>query len=69
MNELEYFIHEWEDETSMYDPEGYYVPGGEYYARTYRIWVPLSLQDNEQAIEDYIEANADNKSVWINREE
>ena len=60
-----YWLCEWEDETSQFDPEGKWVGGADYYQRTYRIWIPNSIaEEDEDAVDQYIELHLDDPSVW-----
>lgn len=61
-----HWLHEWEDETSSFDPKGRWMPGSEYYARTYQIWVPNRIKpDNETALLNYIERQSGMPGKWV----
>jgi hypothetical protein len=60
-----YWLHEFEDETSMYDPKGRWLGGCEYYVCTCKIWVPDSIgKDDEDKINEYIEAQQGIPDMW-----
>lgn len=55
-------VEEWEDETSMYDPQGYYCPGSDCYYRRCRCYVPIRLKPEN--LYDWLDRN-EGKVVWI----
>lgn len=55
-----YWLYEWEDETSQFDPAGRWAPGSECYFRTYRMWVPNCIgKNNQERLDEYIERQSD----------
>ena len=46
-------IFSWEDETSMYDPKGYWSPGNDCYFATYKAYVPNTIPVGEES--DYLD--------------
>ena len=66
MHKEGYWIYEWEDETSRYDPKGYWV-GLEYFARKYRMWIPNEITEEED-IDEYIDSHCDDPDVWVDDE-
>ena len=64
-NGSRYVDYEFEDETSQFDPEGRWNPGGEYYSRTYRCRVPRKLLESkdESKLSDWI-ANHSERGIW-----
>jgi hypothetical protein len=65
-----YQVWEYEDETSEFDPKGKWIPGTEYYSRTYKVKVPTPLlqlcqtKNDFSQIYQWIEENA-SKNIWI----
>ncbi len=64
-----FFIHSFKDETSMFDPNGKWEPGGEYYSLEIFVWIPNKLKGDDDKIDAYIEKNLDNKKLYLTREE
>jgi hypothetical protein len=61
-----HWLHEWDDETSSSDPKGRWVGGSEYYARTYRIWVPNRIKPTQKKrLLAYIESQAGIPDKWV----
>jgi hypothetical protein len=61
-----YWLFEWEDETSSFDQKGRWMPGGEYYVRTYRIWVPNRIKPtNENKLNNYIDSQSGIPDKWV----
>ena len=61
-----HWLHEWKDETSAFDPKGVWMPGSEYYSRTFRIWVPNRIKpEDEDALLNYIESQAGIPGKWV----
>ena len=58
-----YWLYEWEEETSMFDPVGKWVGGNDYYTRTYKMWIPNSITEDED-IDKYIEQHSDDPEAW-----
>lgn len=52
----DFVVFEWEDETSQFDPHGYWVYGVECYMRKYRAKIPgkLMIQATEESDESII---------------
>ena len=51
-----YWLYVWEDETSQFDPEGYWIYGCECYMRTYEVWIPNWIEEGDKkAIDDFLE--------------
>lgn len=60
-----HWLHEWTDETSMYDPAGEFSPGLDCYMRKYRLWVPNRIKPTqEEALEKYIDKQQGIPSKW-----
>lgn len=60
-----YRVHEWEDETSMFDPRGRWEYGSECFYATYRCYVPARLKDEN--FDAWLDRNADGV-VYINED-
>lgn len=64
-----FYTHEFEDETSAFDPKGRWQPGGEYYSRTYRVRVPIAFRGCEELVYKYINMIIDDypglEGVWV----
>jgi hypothetical protein len=64
-----FFTHEFEDETSQFDPKGTWNYGGEYYSRIYKCRVPIAFQHCELMIDNFVEMMMDNypdtKGFWV----
>lgn len=60
-----FFTYEFTDETSMYDPKGYWVGGSEYYAREYKCRIPIRIKDNEDMITEFIERHMNDEGFWV----
>jgi hypothetical protein len=50
-NDSLFFTHEWEDETSQFDPQGRWQGGSECYLRTFKARVPVAFRDCDELIE------------------
>ena len=59
-----YRLHEYTDETSMFDPAGRWQGGTECYVRTYRVWLPLGLKSEN--IGDWLDRHEGDDSIWAN---
>ena len=63
-----FFTHSFEEETSQFDPKGRWVPGGEYYERTFYCRVPKAFQNCEEMIDVFVvtmmENYPDAKGFW-----
>jgi len=63
-----YWLYEWDEETSQFDPNGVWM--GNYYGYRAKIWVPDSISPNDdEAISDYIdqqqsEAESGRANTW-----
>lgn len=58
-----FFTHEFEDETSAYDPEGRW--SGVCYSRTYRCRIPIAFRDCSEAIDWFIDSNLETDGFWV----
>lgn len=59
-----YYIYEWDDETSQFDPKGIWVGGSDYFIRTYKAWIPNHIT-NDDEIQKYIDDHADDPELYI----
>lgn len=59
-----HWLHEWDDETSQFDPKGCWQYGSEYFKRTFKIWVPDSIRDDQDAIDEYVESQQGIPDKW-----
>jgi len=58
-----YVSHEYDDETSQYDPKGKWCPGGEYYSRRFKCRVPKGLVGKLDELWTWIE-NHQEDDIW-----
>lgn len=65
-----FFTHSFEDETSMFDPEGRWCYGGEYYSRTFYCRIPIAFRDCYVMIDNFLTMMLDNypdeEGFWVN---
>jgi hypothetical protein len=61
-NDRLYADYEYDDETSQFDPQGRWVSGSEYYARTYHARVPRKMLERCTTSGDYREI-----SDWLDK--
>lgn len=57
-------IHEFEDETSQFDPKGRWAGGIDCYLRTYRCMIPAVIKDDDEEIATYIEQHQEDEGFW-----
>lgn len=58
-----YRVHEWVDETSIFDPNGSWSFGSECNEVFYRIYVPIRLK--QENVSEWIDRHADRSDFWI----
>lgn len=52
-----HWLCEYEDETSQFDPEGYWCYGTECFMRKYSVWIPNTINpDDDESVKAFIEA-------------
>lgn len=57
-----FWLREWTDETSMFDPNGRHVYDG-YYEASYKAWIPNEIsEDDDNAIDNYL---ADHPHAYV----
>jgi hypothetical protein len=57
--------HEFSDETSQFDPQGYWVGGSEYYARDYTVYIPARLvRRAPDLIDAFIDKYSEEAWLW-----
>lgn len=70
-NDSLFFTHTYIDETSKYDPHPstHFSPGNDCYMRTFAVRVPISIKDEEDVIERwinmFIDLDYENEGFWI----
>jgi len=62
MSKPGHWLCEWSEETSMFDPEGYWG-GLEYKQRDYAFWVPDSITDDDE-VQRFIDDHQDDEEYW-----
>lgn len=59
-----FFTFSYTDETSQFDPAGYWQGGTECYMRDFYCRIPREMEDDQDAIDKFIEDHSHEEAFW-----